>query len=189
MTGAVDVDVVVAGAGAVAALRVARAGRSCLLTDASPAFPRSANIGMSAGMIPACGTRLQQEAGVDDSVDVFVGDIQRKAAEQAPDPVVRALVARSAALVDWLCDEVGLPVTLVTDFVYPGHTRPRCHSMPDRSGASLHTGLLHAVRREERIELVHPLQLWRSTRTPTAGRSTRCSARRTAPPRLSAPGR
>ncbi len=162
MTGGVDVDVVVAGAGAagaVAALRVARAGRSCLLTDASPTFPRSANIGMSAGMIPACGTRLQREAGVDDGVEVFVGDIQRKAAGQAPEPVVRALAERSAALVDWLCDEVGLPLALVTDFVYPGHTRPRCHSMPDRSGASLHAGLLSAVRRDERIDLVHPLQL------------------------------
>lgn len=158
----IDVDLLVAGAGAagsVAALRAAGHGARVLLVDAATRFPESASIGMSAGMIPACGTALQRAAGVDDDVETFAGDIQRKAHGAAPDDVVRALTGRSAALVDWLAGDVGLPLTLVTDFVYPGHSRPRCHAMPSRAGADLHRALLDVVRGESRIDLVHPTRL------------------------------
>lgn len=157
-----DVPVVVAGAGAagaVAALRLAERGVPCILIDASQVFPRSANVGMSAGMVPAAGSWLQAHAGVTDSATLFGGDIQRKASGQAPTHLVAALTGVSAHLVDWLAADVGLPLELVTDFVYPGHSVARCHAMPDRNGATLHAGLLDAARGELTIDVVHPVRL------------------------------
>ena len=56
-------------------------------------------------------------------------------------------------------DDQGLDLSLVTDFSYPGHSAPRCHTVPDRSGRRLLDGLVRRVRREERIDLMVPATL------------------------------
>lgn len=158
----VDVDVVVAGAGGAgltAALRAAEAGATVALLEWREHFRQGNNTSMSTAMIPAAGSRWQHAAGIRDTPSIFRDDIDRKTRGSAHATTVLALTEVAPDLVHWLADEVGLQLSLVTDFVYPGHSHPRCHSLPDRSGASLLQGLLRAVERQDRIMLVVPSRL------------------------------
>lgn len=154
-------DLVVAGAGGglVAALRAAESGLSVLVIDSNESFRRGNNTSMSTAMIPAMGTRFQKEAGVDDSPERFLSDVAEKTGGDFNQVTARALAGSSARLVEWLADDVGLDISLVTDFPYPGHTVFRCHTIPGRSGAMMLHGLLEAVKKSELIDLLTPARL------------------------------
>ncbi|GGM08343.1 FAD-dependent oxidoreductase [Micromonospora yangpuensis] len=157
-----DCDVVVAGAGGAglaAALAAAQAGRTVVLAEARETFRQGSNTAMSTSMIPAAGTRWQAEAQVTDSPARFLDDIRAKTHGQADPVVAVALTTVAAELVDWLADACGVPLELVTDFSYPGHSAYRCHSVPDRSGASLHRALLDAAANLDDLHLVVPARL------------------------------
>lgn len=149
-------DLVLAGAGGglVAALRAAELGCSVLVVEASEHFRRGNNTAMSTAMVPGAGTRWQEAAGVYDSPAVFVDDIMRKTNGQADRALTKALATVSGRLVTWLADDVGLPISLVTDFPYPGHSRLRCHTVPGRSGRRLLAGLSAAVADSTSITLL-----------------------------------
>ncbi len=154
-------DLIVAGAGGglVAALRAAELGLSVLVVETSEHFARGNNTAMSTAMIPGAGTRWQAEAGIDDSAALYVEDIMRKTKGTADGVLAGALARVSGRLVTWLADYAHLPLGLVTDFDYPGHTRPRCHTVPGRSGRKLLAGLVDAVRAQRRVDLLVPARL------------------------------
>lgn len=154
-------DLVVAGAGGglVAALRAAQHGLSVLVVEANEHFARGNNTAMSTAMIPGAGSRWQREAGLDDSPERLVADVRRKTHAQADERLASALAEVSAPLVEWLADEVGLPLSLVTDFQYPGHSQLRCHTVPGRSGRSMLGHILRQVRRTAAIDLMVPARL------------------------------
>lgn len=162
MTGDNDVDVLVAGAGAAgtaAALAAARHGRTVVLVEVNESFRHSSNTAMSTSMVPAGGSRWQQEAGIDDSPEAFLADIMAKTDGQADEVVARALTQVAPELVAWLADDCGVPLGLVTDFRYPGHEADRCHAVPDRAGATLHGHLLDRVTASDAITLMVPMRL------------------------------
>jgi fumarate reductase flavoprotein subunit len=157
-----DVDVVVAGAGAAglaAALAASDRGPSVLVAEAQAAFRRGSNTSMSTSMIPAGGSRWQVEAGIDDSPELFFDDIRRKTKGEADERLAGALTRVGPELVEWLTDTCRVPLGLVTDFSYPGHSRDRCHAVPDRAGRTLHGQLLDELDRRESVTLVTPLRL------------------------------
>lgn len=157
----VDVDVLVAGAGAAglsAALAAAQRGSSVVMVEASSHFKEGSNTAMSTSMIPAGGTRFQAEVGIDDSPSRFRADIVRKTEGTAEPTVTRALTDVAPELVHWLHDEVDVPLALVTDLLYPGHSVYRCHSVADRSGRSLHRHLL-ARAEGMGLEIMFPTRL------------------------------
>lgn len=134
----VHVETLIVGAGAcglVAALSAQEAGRGVLVVerDAAPA----GSTALSAGLIPAAGTRLQREAGIDDDPARFAADIQRKADGENEQALVDLLAGGAAEAVEWLADRRGLPFSVVADFDYPGHSRRRMHGLPTRSGREL----------------------------------------------------
>lgn len=141
-----SVPVLVIGAGAaglVAALAAREAGADVLVLERDP-LPRGSTA-LSAGLIPAAGTRQQRERGIVDGPDRFLADVQKKAGGTA-DPLLAALVTREAApTVEWLADRHGLPFSLVDDFDYPGHSARRMHGLPSRSGLELVDRLRQAV--------------------------------------------
>ena len=156
-----DFDLAVAGAGGglIAALRAADLGHDVVVIDADDQFQRGNNTSMCTAMIPAAGTRWQEAAGIDDSPGRFLGDIDRKTGGSADRRLAEALTAASAPMVTWMADELGLPLELVTDFHYPGHSADRCHTISGRHGSTLLAHLVDRARRHERIELITPMTL------------------------------
>jgi fumarate reductase flavoprotein subunit len=145
-----EVPVAIIGAGAaglVAALSCKAAGVEPLVIERD-AVPRGST-SLSAGLIPAAGTRFQRERGIADDAETFAADIQKKAHGHA-DPALVALVARNVApAIEWLADTHGLPFSVVHDFDYPGHSHRRMHGLPSRSGAELLDRLRQAAEGDE----------------------------------------
>jgi len=133
-----SVETLIIGAGAcgmVAALAAHEAGQDVLLIEADPV--PSGSTALSAGLIPAAGTRFQAEAGIDDTPALFAQDIQAKAKDENDPDLVASLAAQAGTVIEWLADSHGLPFSVVHDFDYPGHGRRRMHGLPQRAGREL----------------------------------------------------
>jgi fumarate reductase flavoprotein subunit len=133
-----NVPVVVIGAGAAgicAALAAHELGVEVAVLERD-SVPRGSTA-LSAGLIPAAGTRFQAAMGISDSPALFAADLKHKARDQA-DPALVELVAQQAGpTVEWLADRYALPFSVVHDFDYPGHAARRMHGLPSRSGVEL----------------------------------------------------
>ncbi len=137
------------GAGAcglVAALSASEAGQEVLVIEADPV--PSGSTALSAGLIPAAGTKIQQPAGITDDAALFARDIQAKAHNENDQALVDLLTSNAAEVIDWLSERHALPFSVVTDFDYPGHSRRRMHGLPTRSGQELIDALRSACERE-----------------------------------------
>jgi fumarate reductase flavoprotein subunit len=146
----VRIPVVIVGAGAaglVAALAATEAGAEVVVLERDP-VPRGSTA-LSAGLIPAAGTRWQREHKIDDSASLFAGDIQRKAKGLADQAIVALVAAAAGPALEWLADAHNLPFSVVADFDYPGHSARRMHGLPTRSGSELIDRLRAAVEAED----------------------------------------
>ena len=130
------------GCGLCAGLAARQAGAEVLVLerDAAPI----GTTGMSTGLIPAAGSRMQREKGIEDSPELFADDILAKARQQTDADVVLALARESARTVEWLAGECGVALSLVDSFLYSGHSVKRMHGSPNRTGAELMGSLLDA---------------------------------------------
>jgi len=152
----IEVDILVIGAGGcglVAGLAAAEKGAQVFIVEKEKAA--GGNTSLSQAMVPAAGTRFQRAAGVDDTIELMTDDILRKNQSQS-DPTLTMYVAReSAKFVKWLSDNMGINLELVTEFLYPGHSRHRIHANKTRKGAHLVTDLLKAAARYENIDIAY----------------------------------
>jgi fumarate reductase flavoprotein subunit len=133
-----EVPVLIVGAGAAglcAALAAREAGVEPVLIERD-AVP-SGSTALSAGLIPAAGTRFQKARGIADSTELLAGDISRKAHGEADAKLVRAAAESAGPVVEWLADTYAMPFEVITDFNYPGHSAHRMHGLPSRTGAEL----------------------------------------------------
>jgi len=133
-----QVPLLIIGAGAAglcAALAANEAGIEPLVIERDKV--PSGSTALSAGLIPAAGTRFQRAKKIEDSAELFAADIQRKAHGEADSAVVAAVAQGSAATVEWLADRYGLPFDVIDNFNYPGHSAMRMHGLPTRSGQEL----------------------------------------------------
>ena len=133
-----EVPVLIVGAGAaglIAALTVSEAGIEPVVIERD-ALP-SGSTALSAGLIPAAGTRFQRAQGIEDSAKLFAEDIARKAHGEADAKLVRAAADGAGRTVEWLAESFAMPFDVITDFNYPGHSAHRMHGLPSRTGAEL----------------------------------------------------
>ncbi len=141
-----DIDVLVIGAGAgglTAAIAAADAGASVALVEK---FERpGGNSSLSTGSIAGAGTRMQREAGIEDSPARFQADLHRLAPENDCTGLVRRLAEVSAPTVEWLIDTVGVNIGLITDYRHVGHSVPRLHGPKSRRGQDLVDDLVRAA--------------------------------------------
>ncbi len=148
-----EVPLLIIGAGAAgicAALAAKEAGVEGVIIE-QDAVP-SGSTALSAGLIPAAGTRLQRAKGVADSPERFADDIRRKAGDV--DHAIVEVVSRGAApLIEWLADRYAFPFELVENFNYPGHSALRMHGLPSRTGRELIDRLRHAAELREIVIL------------------------------------
>jgi fumarate reductase flavoprotein subunit len=133
-----QVPLLIVGSGAAglcAALAAKEVGVDAVVIERDAA--QSGSTALSAGLIPAAGTRFQRAKGFEDNPQLFASDIQRKA-EGENDPAVVEAIARSAApFIEWLAYRYDFPFDVVDNFNYPGHSAMRMHGLPTRTGAEL----------------------------------------------------
>jgi fumarate reductase flavoprotein subunit len=145
-----EVPVLIIGAGAAglcAALAASEAGIGPVVIERD-AVP-SGSTALSAGLIPAAGTRFQAASGIADTPELFSADISRKAHGEAEKALVRAAANGAAPLIEWLADGYAMPFEVITDFNYPGHSVHRMHGLPSRTGAELIDRLRSAAEARE----------------------------------------
>jgi len=130
-------------AGLCAALAAKEAGVEAVVfeRDAVP----SGSTALSAGLVPAAGTRFQRAKGVADNADRLAADIQRKAHGEALAALVETIARGSAPLIEWLAERHAFPFELIENFNYPGHSALRMHSLPSRTGRELIDRLRNAA--------------------------------------------
>jgi fumarate reductase flavoprotein subunit len=148
------VPVLIVGAGAAglcAALAAKEAGADAVVVERD-AVP-SGSTALSAGLIPAAGTRFQRAKGVADSPDRLVADIQRKADGEAPAALVETVACGSAPLIEWLVERHALPFELIENFNYPGQSALRMHGLPSRTGRELIDRLRNVAELSEIVVL------------------------------------
>src|SRR5262249_1538121 len=140
-------------AGLCAALTAKEAGTDVVVVerDATPA----GSTALSAGLIPAAGTKFQRARGIADTPQMFAADIARKARGEADPALVNAVAVGAAPLVEWLAERHGLPFEVVDNFNYPGHSAMRIHGLPSRTGRELIDRLRHAGELNEIVILTH----------------------------------
>jgi fumarate reductase flavoprotein subunit len=132
--------------GLVAALAARDAGRDVMLFERDPV--PGGSTAMSSGMIPACGTRLQQDAGIgDDTPERMAADIQAQARGDADVDLLDLMCRTSGPAIDWLTERHGVNLELVAGPPYPGHSRQRTHAPPSHDGKDLVAGLASAAQR------------------------------------------
>ncbi len=135
-------------------------GGACGLTAALAAHERGAeaivlerderlwgSTGMSIGAVCAVGSAQQRAHGVEDSVERFVADVMAKTLGRADRELAYAIGRASGPMVDWLQERHDVPLLL--DFAWRGlgHSQPRLHVPPARTGEQLITLLQSAVER------------------------------------------
>lgn len=146
MTSDVDTDLLVIGAGAcglAAAVAAHDAGISVAVVE-KLARP-GGNSSLSTGSVPGAGSRFQREAGLEDSPERLVTDLLATAGHHQADGLTRRMAEQSAPLVEWLIDDLGARMELVTAYKHVGHSVPRLHAPRSRRGQDLVDDLLGFV--------------------------------------------
>lgn len=149
-----DVDVIVVGAGAcglVAASRLAESNLDIVMIEKMDEI--RGNTALSQGMIPAAGTRFQNEAGIADSPEFLYEDIMRKNGRTSHPEVTRAVSEYARVVVEWLVDVCHVELSLCTDFNYPGFSQVRMHAPPSRSGKDLLRSLTSHIKKQANVSV------------------------------------
>ncbi len=112
------------------------------------------NTSLSTGMIPAAGTRLQHDVGIEETPEDMMEDILAKNDGETDIELVEHLCRESKELVHWLIDDWDITLELVDDFRYPRHSEYRMHSPPGRNGEHLIEELEARIRDTDTTELL-----------------------------------
>jgi len=152
----VATDVLVAGAGGcgLVATLAACDNDDITVTLLEKADEVGGNAALSTGMIPAAGTRLQQEAGIEETPEDMARDILEKNDYEADEEMVHHLCEHSVDLIHWLVDDWDVSLHLVDDFKYPKHAEYRMHAPPGRNGENLVEELRERIEAESNTELL-----------------------------------
>ncbi|MYZ46249.1 FAD-dependent oxidoreductase [Propylenella binzhouense] len=147
-TSDLDTDVLVVGAGGcglAAAVAAHDAGAQVAVVEKRET--PGGNTAISTGSIPGAGTRFQRAAGIEDSAELFHADLMALSGPHDAEALTRRLAECSAALVEWLADDLGVTLDIITDYKHVGHSVPRLHAPASRKGADLTRDLVAAVER------------------------------------------
>jgi len=132
------VPVAVVGAGAcglTAALAASDAGSEVLVLERDKRPWGSTS--MSLGAMCAAASREHRHHGLDDSAERFFADVMAKTAGRADARLARVVGEQSGPTVDWLTAKHDVPMLLDFKWTSLGHSVPRLHIPPGRSGEEL----------------------------------------------------
>ena len=145
----IKTDVVVIGAGGAgltAAIEAHDAGTSVIIIEKMPVAGGN-TVRATAGM-NAADTKFQEEAGIEDSADVFYTDTMKGGYETNDPELVKYLTDNSADAIDWL-DSMGIPLSNIS--ATGGQSINRTHRPADGSavGGFVINGLMNQVRERD----------------------------------------
>jgi len=129
-----ETDVVIVGAGASgcsAALSASDNGAKVLMVEAAQVVGGAGSVCIGSITTPL--SRLQKQAGIDDSVETYMEDILKLArgkASRMDKNLLRLLAENGGASIDWLLDH---GVNIQGPFEYPGHRAKRLHMLVPKS--------------------------------------------------------
>jgi fumarate reductase flavoprotein subunit len=156
LTWDVEVDILVIGAGGcglVAALAAAERNAQVFVIEKEKMA--GGNTSLSQAMVPAAGSRRQNDAAIGDSAALMVADILKKNKNGSDPELTLHIAEQSGRLIDWLEDDMGIKLELLTDFLYPGHSLHRIHANKSRKGKNLTNELLNAASRFDNIDIAY----------------------------------
>ena len=103
------------------------------------------NSALSTGSIPGAGTRYQRAAGIDDSPARMEADLRALAGPHDADDLTRLTAQGCGPLCEWLIEDLGVRMELITAYRHIGHSVERLHAPRSRRGADLVEDLLRCV--------------------------------------------
>jgi fumarate reductase flavoprotein subunit len=131
------------GCGLAAAIAAHDAGLSVAIVEKRDR--PGGNSALSTGSIPGAGSKYQRAAGIEDSPERLIADLEATAGLHDADALTRLMAEQSAPLVEWLIDDLGARMELVTAYKHVGHSVPRLHAPRSRRGQDLVDDLLRFV--------------------------------------------
>jgi fumarate reductase flavoprotein subunit len=141
-----EVDFLVIGAGAcglAAAIAAHDAGISVAIVEKRER--PGGNSSLSTGSIPGAGSKYQHAAGIEDSPERMVADLIAVSGHHDADDLTELMSKQSAPLCEWLIDQLGARMELITAYKHVGHTVERLHAPRSRRGQDLVDDLLGFV--------------------------------------------
>jgi fumarate reductase flavoprotein subunit len=103
------------------------------------------NSSLSTGSIPGAGSRYQRAAGIADSPEQMIADLVAVGGHHDADGLTRLIAEQSAPLCEWLIDDLGARMELITAYKHVGHSVERLHAPRSRRGQDLVDDLLGFV--------------------------------------------
>ncbi len=141
-----ELDLLVIGAGAcglAGAISAHDAGGSVAIVEKRER--PGGNSSLSTGSIPGAGSRFQREAGIEDSPERMVADLRRVAGHHDADDLTELVARECGPLCEWLIDDLGARMELITAYRHIGHSVERLHAPKSRRGQDLVDDLLRFV--------------------------------------------
>ncbi len=144
MTDTLDLLVIGAGAcGLAGAISAHDAGGNVAILESRDR--PGGNSALSTGSIPGAGSRYQQAAGIEDSPERMIDDLIKVAGHHDADDLTRMIATECGALCEWLIDDLGARMELITAYRHIGHSVERLHAPRSRRGQDLVDDLLRFV--------------------------------------------
>lgn len=103
------------------------------------------NSALSTGSIPGAGSKYQRAAGIEDSPTRMVEDLIRVAGHHDADDLTQMIADECGPLCEWLIDDLGARMELITAYRHIGHSVERLHAPRSRRGQDLVDDLLRFV--------------------------------------------
>ncbi|MGN7247446.1 FAD-dependent oxidoreductase [Janibacter anophelis] len=157
MTERIEVDLAVAGGGACGVMTALRASENpdVVVAVFEKSTREGCNADVSSGSLAAGGTRLQREAGIEDSPQRHCDDIIGNSGDESLRDLVMALCEVAPRYVDWIGDVLGYPLEVGTDMPRKGMSVPRLHADPQRRGGGPLMSFLRAeLARRDNVAFV-----------------------------------
>jgi flavocytochrome c len=141
---AADVLIIGSGfAGLAAAIEAANAGASVVILEKMKG--RGGNSVISDGLVAAAGSILQKDQGIEDTPQDMFDDMLKAGLDLNHPDLVKLLVEKSAATLQWTIDELGVQYRQTVTQL-GGHSRPRSHTTSTQSGSVIIRQMLARVK-------------------------------------------
>lgn len=138
------------GAGITSALTASENGAKVILVE-KIAYLGGATI-ISGGIVPAAGTKQQQDAGIVDNNELFVRDIFRPNSYSVRKDLVYTVAENAKGVIEWL-ESQGVKMSLITNNLFYGQSNYRMH-LAEGGGAGMTQKLIENLNQDENIEVL-----------------------------------